>query len=445
VSPRVARRPDEERQRILVLVPHDPDADPRIGWVGDLCVAVADTLILGTTWSTERSGRAYRGDAIVERIYVPDTAGAPTKALNLVIARLQRMLSPAAPAQERMAGEAAVRSRWKGRGTVSIVRFLADWTWYWMIVEALYRRARAESIRPSLIVCHDLFGLIVGVRLKRLWGAPLLYDSHEYWPQANLLHEPWEESLLTRVERRLIRKADRIVTVSPPLAAHLERMYGVEGVLSVPNAVPTLHRRLPTRTSRAPVRFLLQGQLAAGRGLELLLDAWAEMDRHAVLQLRYVPNDYTAAIERRYASLFHSGLVETLPPVSEEELVEAAAEADVGVVPYVGPNLNHVYASPNKVSEYMQAGLALLVSSDMSYVMSLLKHFGCGVTYDPRRRETLRAAVDSIVRDPQELARMQKAAATATATEFNWEVVAKPYSEAITCLLGVREEIAEGG
>jgi glycosyltransferase involved in cell wall biosynthesis len=427
-----------------VLVPHDPDADPRIGWVGDLCVAVADTVILGTTWSIERSGRAYRGDAVVERIYVPDTAGAPTKALNLVIARLQRILSPAAAAQARMAGETRVRSRWEGRGTVSIVRFLADWTWYWMVVDALYRRARAESIRPSLIVCHDLFGLIVGVRLKRLWGAPLLYDSHEYWPQANLLHEPWEESLLTRVERRLIHQADRIVTVSPPLAAHLERVYGIRGVLSVPNAVPARARRPQSRTpdGDGTVRFLLQGQLAAGRGLELLLDAWEETNAGAVLQLRYVPNEYTTTIERRYASLFRSGRVEQLAPVGEEELVEAAAQADVGVVPYVGPNLNHLYASPNKVSQYMQAGLALLVSSDMQYVASLLEQFGAGLTYDPHRRETLRTAVDTMVRDPQKLARMKSAAVTASETEFNWEVVSKPYGDAITRLLGVRDEIA---
>jgi glycosyltransferase involved in cell wall biosynthesis len=278
------------------------------------------------------------------------------------------------------------------------------------------------------------------VRLKRLWGVPLLYDAHEYWPQANLLQEPWEESLLTRLERRLIGKADQVVTVSPPLAAQLERVYGVRGVLSVPNAVPALDRPPSTRAHSGPVRFLLQGQLAPGRGLELLLDAWAELDTRAVLQLRYLANDYATRIEHRYASLFESGRVEKLAPVGEQQLVEAAADADVGVVPYVGPNLNHLYACPNKVSQYMQAGLALLVSSDMQYITSLLQRFGCGVTYDPRRPETLQMAVDSILRDPQELARMKRAAVSATETEFNWETVSKPYSHAIVRLLA-RDEI----
>jgi glycosyltransferase involved in cell wall biosynthesis len=393
-----------------MLVPHDPDADPRIGWVADLCTAVADTVILGTTWSTEQPGSARKGDALVERIYVPRSAGKPAKALGVIGTKVRR------------------------RRTGGVSRFFADWTWYWLLVDALYRRAREESIRPDLIVCHDLFGLIVGVRLKKLWGMPLLYDSHEYWPQANLIHEAWEESLLTRLERRLIRQADQVVTVSPPLAAHIENVYGVDGVLSVPNAVPRGDRPR-AGTSDGPVRFLLQGQLAAGRGLELLLDAWSRLDSPGVLQLRYVPNEYATGIERRYAALFESGRVARLRPVDESELVEAAAEADVGVVPYVGPNLNHLYASPNKVSQYMQAGLALLVSSEMEYVASLLDRFGCGITYDPRRPETLRAAVDLMTRSTEELVRMQRAASVASETEFNWEVVSKPYGDAIATLL----------
>jgi glycosyltransferase involved in cell wall biosynthesis len=80
----------------------------------------------------------------------------------------------------------------------------------------------------------------------------------------------------------------------------------------------------------------------------------------------------------------------------------------------------------------------------MQYVTSLLKRFGCGVTYDPSRPETLQAAVDSIVRDPQELTRMKRAASRATATEFNWQAVSRPYSDAIARLVGARPEVAEG-
>jgi glycosyltransferase involved in cell wall biosynthesis len=428
-----------------MLVPHEPDADPRIGWVTDLCTAVAETVILGTTWSTEQPVREDLGDASVECIYIPEIASRREKALGLMrkLKRTNRKRPPVADDSRAHSAEQFDGSAAAGRLPARLARLSSLWMKDWMRVDALYRRGREQSIGPDLIVCHDLPGLVAGVRLKKFWGVPLLYDAHEYWPEADLLQEPWVESLLMRIERPLIGRADQVVTVSPPLAAHLERVYGVQGVLSVPNAVPAHAGTSTTRASDGPVRFLLQGRLMPGRGLELLLDAWAEMDTRAVLQLRYVPNDYATRIESNYATLFESGHVEKLAPVGEESLVEAAAEADVGIVPYPGPSLNHLYACPNKVSQYMQAGLAVLASSDMLYVDSLLKRFGCGVTYDPRRPETLHAAVDLLVRHPQELARMKKAARTATETDFNWEAVSRPYSDAIERLLGARREAPE--
>lgn len=438
----MARGPHNGRRRILMLVPHEPDADPRIGWVTELCTAVAETVVLGTTWSTDRPTGAHPGDASVECIYIPDFTGTREKALGLM-----RKLKQSSRRQQAVADHSPIHSPAQfdggasaGRLPVRLARLCSLWLKDWMRIDALYRRGKEESIGPDLIVCHDFPGLVAGVRLKSFWGVPLLYDAHEYWPDADLLQEPWVEPLLMRVERRLIGRADQVVTVSPLLAEHLERVYGVKGVLSVPNAVPARREALPTRTSDGRVRFLLQGRLMPGRGLELLLDAWAGMDTSAVLQLRYVPNEYATRIERDYSELLESGRVEKLAAVGEESLVEAAAEADVGIVPYPGPSLNHLYACPNKVSQYMQAGLALLASSDMLYVDSLLERFGCGLTYDPRQPETLRAAVDLVVRRPQELARMKRAARTATEKEFNWESVSRPYSDAIERLLGARGE-----
>ncbi len=438
----MARRLRLPRPRILVLVPHEPDLDPRVGWVTDLCAAAADTFVLGTTWSTERPMRAYRGEAFIERISIPEVASARARTLGRVGGKVQR-LPVVARYVRRRSDPGAEHAGSIGRLPLSLTRFATSWLQLWMIVDALHRRARAESVMPDLIVCHDLLALIVGARLKRAWGTPLLYDAHEFWPSADLLQEPWEGSVLARVERRLIRECDEVVTVSPPLAAQLERLYGLEGVRVVPNAVPL--RREPPAPGPADrrVRFLLQGQLTPRRGIEYLLDAWSQVDARALLQLRYIPNAFTQGLESRYAPLLASGRVEVLPPVAEEELVNAAARADVGIVPYVGPNLNHVYACPNKVSQYMHAGLALLASRDLLYVGDLVERFGCGLTYDPRDQPSLREAVDSIVGNPAELARMKRASAVAAESDFNWEVVSRPYADAVRRLLPSHETLLE--
>jgi glycosyltransferase involved in cell wall biosynthesis len=435
------RRLQRERPRILTLVPHEPDLDPRINWVADLCSTLGETTVLGATWSIDRPMRTYRGDVYIERISIAEGASGRAKTLSRIGSAVEATPLVAAYARSRSGG--SLEGRTVTRVPASVARASAAWCHYWMIADSLYRRARAESITPDLIVCHDLIALIAAVRLKRSWGVPILYDTHEYWPQADLLYEPWEESMLTRIEGRLVRETDQVVTVSPPLAAHLEQLYGLREVLSVPNAVPR-HTTHPVEDQPdRKLRFLLQGQLAAGRGIELLLDAWTSVDDRAVLQLRYVPNAFGSMLESRYADLIAAGRVEVLPPVGEAELVAAAAEADVGVIPYVGPNLNHVFACPNKVSQYMQAGLALLSSDDLLYVSDLVQRFGCGLTFDPRRRDTLQAAVETIAQNPDELRRMKRASAEAANREFNWEGVSGPYGAAVKRLLDSRPTLEE--
>jgi glycosyltransferase involved in cell wall biosynthesis len=424
----------------MMLVPHEPDADPRIEWVSRLCGEIAPTVVVAATWPGSKPLREIRGDTYIERVSIgealpPWLYRATQLGTRLFETRLVREYG----AQRQAPPEDPIRHGTRAvvvRGAGAPVRFAAAWAFYTKIVSALYRRARAESVRPAAIVCHDLFGLMAGVRAKRHLGSPLLYDSHEYWPQADLLGEAWEERVTTSIERRLIRRADRVVSVSPPLARHLERLYGIDDVLAVPNAEPRARRPAEPAAPRRPVRFLLQGQVARGRGIERLLASWAELDEpEAVLYLRCPPNDFSAELVERFGRPIDAGRIVVAPPVGEHELVAAAAEADVGVIPYVGPNLNHVYACPNKLSQYMQAGLAILASDEMLYVSELVERFECGRAYSPREPRSLHEQVRTLVREPERLVALKRNAVTAAEREYNWETVSRPYHDALEGLV----------
>src|SRR3546814_5848658 len=61
-----------------------------------------------------------------------------------------------------------------------------------------------------------------------------------------------------------------------------------------------------------------------------------------------------------------------LPSISESQLVSAARAADVGVIPYNPVFPNHVMACPNKLDQYMQAGIAIL-SNNIPYVRHIIE------------------------------------------------------------------------
>lgn len=426
-------------RRILVLVPHEPSHDPRIAWVTGLCASVARTDVIGSVWSNEHAGREYDGSVYIERANVQELASDSAKAAAVLLGALSLL----GPAGRYLARDGARPPKGLVRRIDHQVgagaRFLSNASATNLLTNCLARRGAAVSVAPSLIVCHDVYALAAAVKLKARFDCPVIYDSHELWPEADLLAETWERSLMARWERRLIGQADLVVTVSPQLARHLERFYGLSDVLSVPNAEPfdpaiTPSFRRPHADGRKLV-FLLQGQVAPGRGIDLLLDAWAKFDStDAVLELRCPPNPYLDVLRARFAGLISSGAVVIREPVRESELVSAAAKADVGIIPYVGPNLNHIYACPNKLSQYMHAGLVVL-ANDLEFVSETLRRYDCGVTYRAEDASTLVAAVATLLADRGRVRQLQENGYEAARAEFNWAAVSEPYAKAIRRLI----------
>lgn len=437
-----ARTGAADPAQILMLVPHEPDLDPRVKWAADLCASIHPTHVLGVTSSTEKRQREFRGEAFIERVNVAETASTNAQA------RAQRLggLSSSGPAVEyisRHGAPPATRSLrgWLRHQLGAAERFVSSLGYYGLIGNSLWRRARTVSVRPAVIVCHDIYALGTALKFKARWGSKVLYDCHEFWPEADLLAQRWEQALTRAYERRLIRRADVVVTVSQPLARHLERTYGLKDVLSVPNACPrdlgvvsSAERRL-----ELPIRVLVQGRAAPRRGFEELLLAWRSFDdQRAILELRCPPSAYLADLKATCRDLERAGRLRFSPPVGEDELIAAAAQADVGLIPYTGLSLNHVFACPNKLSQYMHAGLAIL-SNDLPNIRSIVEQYQCGLVYDAARPASLGEAILKLVDDLDLLQGMKRASTRAAAESFNWEVQSQPYRDAVIRLASVEK------
>jgi glycosyltransferase involved in cell wall biosynthesis len=280
---------------------------------------------------------------------------------------------------------------------------------------------------PKLIICHDIYALLPAVLLKRLYRCPVIYDSHKFWPDANPLTEKWQVNFAAFIEGRLIRYADVVITVSPQLARHLENQYGLKEVLSVPNAEPFTSSIAPScdRPLSSPLQFLLQGHV------EELLEAWSQLeDERAILNLRCPENDYLTYLCAKFSRPLEAGRIIILPPVAEEELVSAASSADVGIIPAPGSNLNHVYACPHTLSQYMQAGLAIL-SHNLEFVSELINHYKCGLVYDTANLGSFVDAVQFLINHPENLQEMKRNAYESAKSEFNWQVQSASYKNSI--------------
>lgn len=277
----------------------------------------------------------------------------------------------------------------------------------------------ARRIRPDLVNVHSLALLPLGVWLKIWLRARLVYDTHELETERNGL-SGLRQALSRFIERRFIRYVDLVVVVSECIREHYVAAYGHPAVVTMLNCPPC------SRVSRSDLLreelqipasakiFLYHGNLAPGRGIPAMLDAFrgANPNERALVVMGYghFAAQVQAEAERSRAIYFRDA-------VAPGDVVRYAASADVGLCLIEDICLSYRYCLPNKLFEFLMAGLPVIVSN-LPEMASLVRDYRVGeIAYevsadgieDPVRR--LLAA------DPEGLAANVRQAAR----RFSWE------------------------
>ena len=281
--------------------------------------------------------------------------------------------------EERPGGWRVRRLRlgiWKS-DRIKGVRFARLGYFAWQVVFG-YRRWDAWH-------CHVAGAFALGVLAKRIRPRlQLIYDCHEFEAERNA-KSPRYLAAVAWLERRYIHLAYSVITVSPSIqSAYLER-YGQHGlpavhlVRNVPHAVERPEppaRDFRKRFNIPPSDFiaLYQGAFTSNRGLENALEAaqlLAGVGVHLVL-MGYGPLQPLVETAARISDNVH--LHEAVP---YDQVLAHTAAADVGLVSVKPTCLSYLYCLPNKLFEYIQAGIPVL-TNDLPDCASLVREFDLG-------------------------------------------------------------------
>lgn len=294
-----------------------------------------------------------------------------------------------------------------------VIQLIKYFEFMWRVV----RRYRSSDVCH----CNDLNALPVGVMIKLMnRRCKVVYDAHEY--EINDIPYQSRASIKVRyfLERFLIRFADEVITVSDSIAHAYAEMYQISKphlVLNCPPYKPQEKQNLFRKNLNIrpdQTIFLYQGGLGRGRGIEILLQAFESMqDQNNVLVcMGYGPlgDEIKQKASVSENIFFH-------PAVSPMNLLPYTASADFGISFIEDACLSYRYCLPNKMFEYLMAGVPI-VTSNLFEMQSFVEKHQCGVFAYENTVEGFKSAIKRILMLNYEtlLANVK-----ATNSNYNWE------------------------
>jgi hypothetical protein len=230
---------------------------------------------------------------------------------------------------------------------------------YWRNSAIAYARRMLPVGEYDVVLANDIDAVGLALALRPARGVHA--DLHEYAPRQREDLLRWRVFVAPFVRwmcRAYLPRAASVTTVGQGIADEYRRRFGVETEV-VRNAAPYAPGLRPSPVD-APIRLVHSGAALADRNISSICDAVERSHRSITLDLYLTPNDpgYLAALSERAS---RSERITLHDPVPYDELVTTLNAYDVGVHILRPVNFNNRWALPNKVFDYVQARLGVIV------------------------------------------------------------------------------------
>ncbi len=388
--------------RSLLLVRNGVDHDARVLRAARVAERVlpGTALVLGVATAS-----APAGAALVEGVQVLRLPARPPG-----LTRLLRRAKPANRADPaRGTRTEPMPANGAGRTTGGAIPAPPALTWAGRarrILSGLSFSRQALSVarrtRPGLVHANDWNTMWTGLAIKLGFGARLVYDSHELWPDRNGRWEwrPW----LLAAEALFVRAADEVITSSPGYADALEKRYRVSRPLVVRNIPERCATSGPTAAHRdsqkllsaigrsqiagpaSPPRVVYVGGLMPGRGLEQLIATLPLLPDVRLIAIGPGANRYRMSLLLAATAAGVEDRVVLRAPVAPGRVQEVLLGAAAGLCLIQPICRSYELSLPNKLFEYAAAGVPVL-ASEAPVIAAVVRAHGLGqvVTADGPR------------------------------------------------------------
>lgn len=265
-----------------------------------------------------------------------------------------------------------------------------------------------RGLKVDIVHCHDTLVLPIGVLIKKIKKAKLIYDAHELESNKNG-QTKWMSLGTLFIEKKSWKNVDLLISVSNSILKWYFKNIGYKKSVLVLNS-PLISR---TRNSHNKIEnhgnnyfnneygiphdcliFIYIGYLIKGRGINQIIDIFNEKDikSHVIfLGSGDLKHSIVEASKINHKIHYHE-------PVKHDRVVEMSKSADVGLCLIENISLSDYYCLPNKLFEYAFSDLPIL-SSDFPELKKIINKYKLGIVCK-NEYKSIQSAIKKIEKSP---------------------------------------------
>ncbi len=275
----------------------------------------------------------------------------------------------------------------------------------------------------DILHSNDLDTLPANFLASRIKCKPIIYDSHEYFTEVpELTGRPIVKKTWEIIERLIFPHLKFIITVNNSIALAYEKKYGkyIYVIRNVP-VKPGIDHNLSTGFFGLPENkkfIIFQGSgINRDRGAEEAIEAM-EYVNNAILIIAG-KGDVINELKDKASKTSLNDKVIFLPLMPYEKLIQLTRLCDCGLSLDKESNLNYRYSLPNKLFDYIMAGIPVIVSP-MPEITRIVKKYKTGLIIKDHSPCEIAEKINTILfRKPKN---SWKANLDKASIELNWDV-----------------------
>lgn len=312
---------------------------------------------------------------------------------------------------------------------------------------------KASALRADVYHCNELDSWLIGVSMKLLHGSKVVFDVHEHYPSMFV-----EDRLPSQLQ--FFRKpAYGCFTLLYSLLSPLTDLfvYAKESVkqdfhfarnkeVSVLNYAPLSETLLDVPRKKQTDGFfhcVHLGGYSELRGWRELLQALTLVKDASRYRFHFIGSNLDNDKEAFPAAIKQLGFEENFlfyPWLPFDEAFQLVRKADLGLVLLKPGIMNHVYAMPHKMFDYMLAGIPVIIPSFSEEIVPMIKSSESGLCINTGSAIEIAKALEELSNTPERCEEMGKNGRKAVKEVYNWEIEAQKLCKAYEQLLSDSKE-----